>query len=93
MYGHREGDADGVPDLVPGVEEADGVMEAVRVVVDDDVEVPVPVGVIEAVPVPVGVIEGVALGEADGLMAILRSFPVPKSHTYMVPVGVSKYKP
>jgi hypothetical protein len=77
------GDAEGVPDLVPGVEEAVGVIDAV----------PDPVGVMEAVPVPVGVIEGVALGVADGLMAILRSFPVPLSPTYMTPLGVSKYNP
>ncbi len=73
MEGHRVGDAEGVPDLVPGVEEA--------------------VGVLEAVLELVGVTEGVALGVEEGSMAILRSFPVPKSHTYMTPLGVSKYKP
>ncbi len=67
------GDAEGVPDLVPGEDEAEGVTEAVLELV--------------------GVTEGVALGVEEGSIAILRSFPVPKSHTYIIPVGVSKYNP
>jgi hypothetical protein len=48
-------------------------------------------GVLELEGVPIG--DGVGVGVGVERIAILRSFPVPKSHTYITPLGVSKYNP
>ena len=83
---------DGVP-VFDGVDVIDGVRVIEGVGVIDGVGVIEGVEVIDGTIVVDGVAEGVVDDEGEGAIAILRSFPVPKSHTYIIPLGVSKYKP